>query len=164
MSDFYTITFTGKKIESRKRLLHRSCRPRVYRFADKSSDDEEHYGRPQTRRNIDNDSEHASRDRASIDSAGGDVLGASRVESPYTRRIGISTQSLNVTAGCVLKKDGKRKTSPGKRKTSPGHRQTDRQSTQPNWRNSPPRCRPSVNGFQTQHFDSSADHALTRRR
>ncbi|KAG8310869.1 hypothetical protein J6590_055946 [Homalodisca vitripennis] len=70
MSDFYTITFTGKKIESRKRLLHRSCRPRVYRFADKSSDDEEHYGRPQTRRNIDNDSEHASRDRASIDSVG----------------------------------------------------------------------------------------------
>ncbi|KAG8269514.1 hypothetical protein J6590_105814 [Homalodisca vitripennis] len=39
-------------------------------FADKSSDDEEDYGRPQTRRNIDNDSEHASRNRASIDSAG----------------------------------------------------------------------------------------------
>ncbi|KAG8262836.1 hypothetical protein J6590_045034 [Homalodisca vitripennis] len=58
-----------KKIESRKRLLHQSCKPRVYRFADKSSDDEEHYGRPQTRRNIDNDSEHASRNRASIDSA-----------------------------------------------------------------------------------------------
>ncbi|KAG8280242.1 hypothetical protein J6590_086031 [Homalodisca vitripennis] len=35
MSDFYTITFT-EKIESRKRLLHRSCRPRVYRFPDKS--------------------------------------------------------------------------------------------------------------------------------
>ncbi|KAG8262835.1 hypothetical protein J6590_045033 [Homalodisca vitripennis] len=48
----------------------RQSKPRVYRFADKSSDDEEHYGRPQTRRNIDNDSEHASRNRASIDSAG----------------------------------------------------------------------------------------------
>ncbi|KAG8259980.1 hypothetical protein J6590_107383, partial [Homalodisca vitripennis] len=59
-----------ENIEPRKRRLHRSCRPRVYGFADKSSDDEEDDGRPQTRRNIDNDSEHASRNRASIDSAG----------------------------------------------------------------------------------------------
>ncbi|KAG8302452.1 hypothetical protein J6590_033048 [Homalodisca vitripennis] len=54
-----------ENVESRKRRLHRSCRPRVYIFADKSSDDEEDDERPQTRRCLDNESEHASRNRAS---------------------------------------------------------------------------------------------------
>ncbi|KAG8274557.1 hypothetical protein J6590_105293 [Homalodisca vitripennis] len=58
-----------ENVESRKRRLHRSCRPRVYIFADKSSDDEEDDGRPQTRRRLDNESEHASRNRASTDGA-----------------------------------------------------------------------------------------------
>ncbi|KAG8274558.1 hypothetical protein J6590_105294, partial [Homalodisca vitripennis] len=61
-----------RKTEPRKRRLHRSCRPRVYifaDFADKSSDDEEDDGRPQTRRRLDNESEHASRNRASTDGA-----------------------------------------------------------------------------------------------
>ncbi|KAG8314448.1 hypothetical protein J6590_092684 [Homalodisca vitripennis] len=54
---------------SRKRRLYRSCRPRIYRFADTSSDDEEDGERPPTRRRSGSKAERPSRNRTS-DGAG----------------------------------------------------------------------------------------------
>ncbi|KAG8313151.1 hypothetical protein J6590_006706 [Homalodisca vitripennis] len=58
-------TVQTRLLYNRLHRLHRSCRHRVglYRFADKSSDDEGDDGGPQTRRRLDNDSEHPSRNR-----------------------------------------------------------------------------------------------------